>query len=260
MSSPVLAGLERLIYIDITNILSLLGALYLWLTFITFSLVSRRYSKTFKEKTHWQFLVLFPLGLLLYITVQAYDYGFGGGVTPTVRLISYLLMPISGFFVLIATEKFADLNERLNTRESKKSQLKLNYFLILVPAFVVLLMLILGIWVGTPLLTTLAYMGFIFLAMALLRYSLIVRSWVMKMKKPMITWQLLFIGVISIIVAVIFHMVGYSQSIPYMDSNLATYYWSFNCRTIAFSFLAIGGILASIGGWLFYEMKLLKKY
>jgi len=260
MSSLALVGLERLIYIDITNVLSLLGALYLWLTFITFSLVSRRYSKLFEEKTYWQFLVLFPLGLLLYTIVQAYDYGLGGGVNPTVRLISYLLMPISGFFVLIATEKFADLNERSNTRESKKRQMKLNYTIILVPAFVVLLMLILGIWVGIPLLTTLAHIGIIFLAMALLRYSLIVRSWVMKMKKPIITWQLLFIGVISIIVAVIFHMVGYLQHIPYIESNLGTYYWPLNCRTITSSFLAIGGIIASIGGWLFYEMKLLKKY
>jgi len=260
MSVPAITGLEQIIYLDLTNILSVLGGLFFWFTFITFSLVSRRYSNLFKEKTNWQFLALAPTGFLIYTIIQAYGYGARGSITEMEQLVCYSLLMISGLSTVIGAEKFALLNEKLRRGQSKKHQLKISNLFVFGSAFIMLLMLILGIWMGMPFRAVLCDIGFALMAIALLRYSLMVKEWVIKMKKPLMTWQLLFIGVISIIVFIIPHMIAYSQHVPYLQSNPDAYYGLWTCRTISFSALAIGGILSFIGGWLFFEMKLLKKY
>lgn len=260
MAAPVITALEQFIYVDLTNVLSVLGGLFFWFVFITFALVSKRYSNLFGAKTRWHFLFLAPSGLLIYTLIQAYAYGLRGSMTPMENLISYSLLTVSGILTIVAAGKFLKLTEKLRGGEQELHKLKTRKTFIIVTIFVILLIVLVGLWIKMPHVAILCDVGFAALGMALLRYSLIVRDWVRKMKKPTITWHLLLVGVIAMIVFIIAHMTAYSQFVPYLKTNPDAYFGLWNCRTIAFSALAIGGAFASVGGRLFYEMKQLKVY
>jgi len=260
MVVPALTALEQFIYVDLTNVLSVLGGLFLWFVFITFALVSKRYSNLFGAKTKWHFLFLAPSGLLIYALIQAYAYGLRGSMTPTENLISYSLLTISGIMTIAAAEKFLDLTEKLRGAEHEMHKLKTRKTFIIGTLIALLIISVVGLLIKMPHVAILCDLGFAALGMALLRYSFIVRDWVRKMKKPRITSRLLLVGVIAIVVFIIAHMTAYSQFVPYLQTNPDAYFGLWNCRTIAFSALAIGGAFASIGGKLFYEMKQLKAY
>jgi len=260
MAAPVLTALEQFIYVDLTNVLSVLGGLFLWFVFITFALVSKRYSSLFGAKTKWYFLLLAPTGLLIYTLVQAYGYGLRGSITEMEQLFSYSLLTISGILTIAAAEEFLDLTEKLRGGGQELHKLKTRQTFILGTVLVVSSIFPIGLLMGVPPIAILADVGFAAMGMALLRYSFIVKDWVRKMKKPSITSHLLLIGVFAILVFIIAHMTAYSQFVPYLKTNPDAYFGLWNCRTIAFSALAIGGAFASIGGKLFYEMKQLKAY
>ena len=260
MAAPTLTVLEQFIYVDLTNVLSVLGGLFFWFVFITFALVSKRYSNLFGAKTRWHFLFLAPTGLLIYTLIQAYAYGVRGSMTPTENLISYSLLTISGILTIAAAEHFLELTEKLRGVEHKLHKLKTRKMFIIGTFIALLTISIVGLLIKMPHVAILCDIGFAALGMALLRYSFIVRDWVRKMKKPRITSHLLLIGVLAILIFIIAHMTAYSQFVPYLSESPDAYFGLWNCRTIAFSALAVGGAFASIGGRIFYEMKQLKVY
>ncbi|KPK67376.1 hypothetical protein AMJ71_07095 [candidate division TA06 bacterium SM1_40] len=63
---------EQLIYVTLSNAVSLLGALMLWIALLCLGIVARRYERALRMGTGWWYLVVAPMGFLFFAAVQAY--------------------------------------------------------------------------------------------------------------------------------------------------------------------------------------------
>jgi hypothetical protein len=93
--------------------------------------------------------------------------------------------------------------------------------------------------------------GFLFMAVALVSYALLLKRLLQIVRKPAI-WSLLTIGAALLVVFVIGHVVAYSQYVPSLPAV-----WAFHglwlCRFISFAAVFLGGLLLSIVNWLYYR-------
>ena len=93
--------------------------------------------------------------------------------------------------------------------------------------------------------------GFLFMAVALVWYALLLRQLLQIVRKPAV-WSLLTIGAALLVVFVIGHVVAYSRYDPSLPAV-----WAFHglwlCRFISFAAVFVGGLLLSIVNWLYYR-------
>jgi len=102
----LLTPTEYFVYINLTNLIAILGGLLLWGTCFFFGIIARRYELVLRRKTNWQFLMMAPTGILGYVLVQAYAFLSQIKMTPVQSWVGYALFFISGFLSLMGALRF----------------------------------------------------------------------------------------------------------------------------------------------------------
>ena len=93
----------------IPNFILILGAVVLWLAFVTLGIIARRYEFALGERTGWQFMMIAPTGILAFAIIQLIFCGIGGNMMLPkggVNYIAYGLFLISGILSLLANYRF----------------------------------------------------------------------------------------------------------------------------------------------------------
>ncbi len=87
---------------------TIIGALILWLTFLFFGIIAKRYEMVLRRKTQWQFIMWAPSGILIYAFIKFYDSVILGylKLANLEALIGYGLFFLSGIFSLMGAVRF----------------------------------------------------------------------------------------------------------------------------------------------------------
>ena len=85
----------------------IVAAIFLWITFVLFGIIAKRYEKVLRKKTEWQFIIIAPSGVLVYAVLQLLSVFQGNLKMPvnTAR-IAYSLFVISGVLSLLGALRF----------------------------------------------------------------------------------------------------------------------------------------------------------
>jgi len=67
----ILTDNQHLIFVTLTSYAAIAGGLLLWLGFILLGLISRRFEQAYGVITHWQFHLVAPAGIFIYLSMQA---------------------------------------------------------------------------------------------------------------------------------------------------------------------------------------------
>lgn len=98
-----------LLYVTVSNFISVVAGLLLWAAFVFFGIVSRRYEQIFKTPTNWQLLMGAPTGILVFAVIQAYAYATAGTMTDTQSWVGHFLVIVSSVVCLYSALKFRAL-------------------------------------------------------------------------------------------------------------------------------------------------------
>lgn len=92
----------------ISSIMTIVGALILWLALLFISIIAKRYEQVLMKKTNWQFIMVAPSGILIYAVIQAYSMIVMGNLkmNDMQTWISYGFFMISGLLSLIGAYRF----------------------------------------------------------------------------------------------------------------------------------------------------------
>ncbi len=92
----------------VSSILTIVGALLLWLALFLIGIIAHRYEKVLHRKTDWQFIMVSPTGIIVYAFVQAYSLIIVGNLkmTDSQTWIGYLFFFLSGVLSLIGVLRF----------------------------------------------------------------------------------------------------------------------------------------------------------
>lgn len=84
------------------------SAIFLWITFVIFGIIARRFEYVLKKKTQWQFILAAPSGIIVYAILQFYSTSFLGNLKMAgiMEIIAYSLFFLSGVFSLIGALRF----------------------------------------------------------------------------------------------------------------------------------------------------------
>ncbi len=99
---------EVVFWKDISSFLAIAGALILWLTFILFSVIAKKYEIVLRKKTDWQFMIIAPSGILIFAIIKAYAAVVKGFIKMTFiqSWIAYGIFFLSGILSLVAAFRF----------------------------------------------------------------------------------------------------------------------------------------------------------
>ena len=67
----ILTPVQYIIFIKLTSYLSILGGVIIWLGFILMAMVARRIERVYLVITYWQFQLIAPAGIFIYLLLQA---------------------------------------------------------------------------------------------------------------------------------------------------------------------------------------------
>ena len=79
-----------------TDLITTLGSLLLWMTFVFIALVARRFETLSEQKTYWQYLAVAPVGILIYAVIQVQDFIRTGSLSDFWSWPAFLALFISG--------------------------------------------------------------------------------------------------------------------------------------------------------------------
>jgi hypothetical protein len=83
------------------------AAIFLWITFVLFGIIAKRYEKVLRKKTEWQFIIIAPSGILVYAILQLMSVFHGNLKMPIgTGRIAYSLFFISGLLSLLGALRF----------------------------------------------------------------------------------------------------------------------------------------------------------
>ncbi len=93
---------------NIASIITILGAIMLWLALVFMGIIAKRYQQVLFKKTSWQFIMIAPSGILIYAIIQAYSLMVVGNLkmTDIETWISYLFFVVSGALSLLGAMRF----------------------------------------------------------------------------------------------------------------------------------------------------------
>jgi len=93
---------------SLSSYTTIVGALILWLTFLFFGIIAKRYEMVLRKKTQWQFIMLAPSGILIYAFIKFYNSVILGYLKlgDIWALIGYGLFFLSGIFSLMGAIRF----------------------------------------------------------------------------------------------------------------------------------------------------------
>ncbi len=92
----------------ISSYAMIVAAVFLWITFLIFGIIAKRYELVLRKKTQWQFILVAPSGILVYAILKFYSSVILGnlkmaGVT---EIVAYSLFFLSGIFSLLGALRF----------------------------------------------------------------------------------------------------------------------------------------------------------
>jgi uncharacterized membrane protein YidH (DUF202 family) len=95
-----------LIYVTVSNFISVIAGFLLWIAFVFFGVVSRRYEQIFQKSTNWQLLMGAPTGILVFVIIQAYAYATAGTMTEMQSVVGHFLVIVSSVACLYGGYRF----------------------------------------------------------------------------------------------------------------------------------------------------------
>ncbi len=97
----ILTENQRFWYVTMHNWELIVGGLLLWGTFVFVALIARRYEMVLHKKTKWQYMLIAPSGILIYVLLSAVAYSQAKLMMPSFqRWIAYAAFLFSGLFSL----------------------------------------------------------------------------------------------------------------------------------------------------------------
>ncbi|MCK4225710.1 hypothetical protein KAX29_02335 [candidate division WOR-3 bacterium] len=86
----------------------IIAAIFLWITFVLFGIIAKRYEYVLRRKTQWQFILMAPSGILIYAILKFYSSVILGNLkmAGNVEIIAYILFFLSGVFSLLGALRF----------------------------------------------------------------------------------------------------------------------------------------------------------
>jgi len=92
----------------VSSLVMIIAAILLWITFILFGVIAKRYEMVLRKNTGWQFIMVAPSGILVFALIMLYSSIFAGklkmGITEAG--IAYGLFLLSGILSLIGAVNF----------------------------------------------------------------------------------------------------------------------------------------------------------
>ncbi|OQY27888.1 MAG: hypothetical protein B6244_09055 [Candidatus Cloacimonetes bacterium 4572_55] len=117
----ILTETQQFWYITMHNLFLIMGAVFLWGTFIFLALIARRYEIVFHKPTKWQYMLIAPSGILLYVLLSAVAYGQEKLMMPNLqRWIGYSAFLLSGIFSMGGTLQFMHIIRPRSTPETRR--------------------------------------------------------------------------------------------------------------------------------------------
>jgi hypothetical protein len=94
----------------ITDWIGIIGGLMLWVVFVMVALIARRFQVLAQQKTYWEYLLIAPVGILIYAGVTMYAFSFtprqSYGDIPEWRNLAFIALFISGIACLYVVNIF----------------------------------------------------------------------------------------------------------------------------------------------------------
>lgn len=92
----------------ISSYTMIVAAIFLWITFVIFGIIARRFEYVLKKKTQWQFILAAPSGIIIYAIFQFYSSVIYGKIKMAgiIEIIAYSLFFLSGVFSFIGALRF----------------------------------------------------------------------------------------------------------------------------------------------------------
>lgn len=106
----ILTSEQRFWYITMHNWELILGGLLLWGTFVFLALIARRYEIVLHKSTKWQYMLIAPSGILIYVLLSAIAYSQAKIMMNSFqRWIAYSAFLFSGLFSLGGAIQFIQI-------------------------------------------------------------------------------------------------------------------------------------------------------
>lgn len=97
-------------FVTMHNWFLILGGLFLWATFVFLALIARKYEIVFHKPTKWQYMLIAPSGILLYVVLSAVSYSQARIImTDFQRWVAYSAFLMSGLFSLGGALQFMQI-------------------------------------------------------------------------------------------------------------------------------------------------------
>jgi hypothetical protein len=92
---------------SLSSWIMIIAAVFLWITFVLFGIIAKRYERVLRKKTEWQFIIVAPSGILVYAILQLLSV-FRGNLKMPVNTgrIAYSLFLLSGILSLLGALRF----------------------------------------------------------------------------------------------------------------------------------------------------------
>lgn len=88
---------------------AMVGAtIFLWITFVIFGIIAKRYEQVLKKKTQWQFILIAPSGIIVYAILKFYSSVIFGNLKMAgiIEIIAYVFFFLSGVLSLLGALRF----------------------------------------------------------------------------------------------------------------------------------------------------------
>ena len=97
---------EYLWYVTVTNLVTILGSILLWVACVLFGLIARKYELVLRKKTDWQYMIFAPSGVLVYAVIQIIAFASQVKLNVLQSWIAYSFFLLSGVLSLLGAMKF----------------------------------------------------------------------------------------------------------------------------------------------------------
>jgi hypothetical protein len=100
---------EYLWYVTVTNLVTILGSILLWVACVLFGLIARKYETVLRKKTNWQYMIFAPSGVLVFAMIQIIAFASQVKLNVLQSWIAYAFFLLSGVLSLLGAMKFKNV-------------------------------------------------------------------------------------------------------------------------------------------------------
>jgi len=97
---------EYLWYVTVTNLVTILGSILLWVACVLFGLIARKYEIVLRKKTDWQYMIFAPSGVLVFAVIQIIAFASQVKLNVLQSWIAYSFFLLSGVLSFLGAMKF----------------------------------------------------------------------------------------------------------------------------------------------------------